>query len=125
LEERRLQFEREESDRQRAQEEARWQAEQEFAKKMWDAQEEERLYRRSIDEEKRQRQRDEEAARAAYEGSYEEPSYAPAPPEDPRIAQRRALQQQALAALPGLLNQPSPGYRPATAPIVPMGVRRA
>lgn len=120
VEERRINAERERNDELDRQAQARWEAEQTMAQRMWDAQEEERLFRRSIFEQDRQRELDAEAARNAYVPE----DYGPSP-EDPRIAQRRALQQNALGTLGQLLSQSTPGYVPATSPIVgPVGGRR-
>lgn len=101
-----MEFERQQRAEERADAERRWTAEQEMNRRMWDAQEEERLYRRKIFEE------DRAAAQNRGGGGYEGPSL-----PDPRQLRK----QQARNTLASLLAQGTPnlggpaGYTPATA----------
>lgn len=101
-----MEFERQQRAEERADAERRWNAEQEMARRMWDAQEEERLYQRKIFEEDRAA-----AANRGSGGGYSGPSG-----PDPRELRR----QQARNTLASLLAQGTPnlggpaGYTPAT-----------
>jgi hypothetical protein len=99
-------FEREQRAQERADAERRWAAEQEMARKMWEAQEDERLYERKIREEDR-------AAMLARNNNG--PAYSGPSGPDPRQLRR----EQAQRNLAALLAQHTPGqanpYTPATA----------
>jgi len=73
----------------------RYDAEQEFARKKWEAEEDDRLYQRKIYEEDR-------AWKVAERERRYEPG-PPPPPPDPRLAQKRAMQEQAMRNLGQML----------------------
>lgn len=103
----------------------RYEAEQNLARQMWEAEQEERNRKFAREDEMFQWARDDRQAEIDARnnrGSFDYGPYIP-PPEDPRKAARKALQQQALQTLGDLLKQPSPAARPnATAPIAgPLG----
>jgi hypothetical protein len=101
-----MEFEREQRAQDRLDAQKRWEAEQEMNRRMWEAQEDERLYER--------RTREEDRAAAAARGSGGGPSGPSGP--DPRQLRK----QQARNTLASLLAQGTPnlggpaGYTPAT-----------
>jgi len=119
--------------RERAERE-RWDAQQLWQQRQWDAEQEERAWARRIEEEdrayqlsERQRVADERMAReaarnqaGAYDPNYQAQADAEAAARAARYAPYNALRLGAQQNLGSLLAMPTPGYRPATAPLPPV-----
>ena len=99
-------------------EQKNFEAQQDFERRRWEAEEEERMYKRRLFEEDRQAEVDARNARAAADAAYVDPGPAP---EDPYVTQRKQLRDQAMQSVGQLL---SSGYARKTgyaAPSAPGG----